>query len=377
MKEKYKVQSIQAQGSERMLALDAVRGLAVIGMFIQHFALNQRNDFVSGNTMILFVLCSGISYTMMAQGMERKSMELPVFRARVLARSLFIDLAGYLLLMLNGPFGVVLQAYAMLFLLALPLVRCSTKTLAAISAVSFVVCPPLMLIGMSLLEGVALLADIAGGPLSALAWLPVFTAGMVIGRLNLRSTVTTVYLSIAGAVILIPVKLFALFALPEIYHTFCDRLVQFSGASASMPDPYAVWPKNTLAPLWQMLFLDTPQGGSSFELLIGMGGSLILLSVFLLLEKKTALILRPFAKVGRVALTLYSLQFMLAWILMLSGADPTSIAQFPMGDIVTVALVLVAGCLLSLRKNGPLESAIRKFEGLFFKANGTTYGTAD
>lgn len=90
-------------------------------------------------------------------------MEAPVFRARVLARSVFIDLTGYLILMLNGPFGVVLQAYAMLFLLALPLVKCSTKKLAAISAISFVVCPPLMLIGMSLLEGVALLADIAGG----------------------------------------------------------------------------------------------------------------------------------------------------------------------------------------------------------------------
>lgn len=90
-------------------------------------------------------------------------MEAPVFRARVLARSVFIDLTGYLILMLNGPFGVVLQAYAMLFLLALPLVKCSTKKLAAISAISFVVCPPLMLIGMSLLEGVALLDDIAGG----------------------------------------------------------------------------------------------------------------------------------------------------------------------------------------------------------------------
>lgn len=36
-------------GTERLVALDAVRGLAVIGMFIQHFALNERNgDLVSG-----------------------------------------------------------------------------------------------------------------------------------------------------------------------------------------------------------------------------------------------------------------------------------------------------------------------------------------
>lgn len=377
MKEKYEVQSIPARDTKRLLALDAVRGLAVIGMFVQHFALNQWNAFVSGNTMILFILCSGISYTMMAQGMEQKAMEAPVFRARVLARSVFIDLTGYLILMLNGPFGVVLQAYAMLFLLALPLVKCSTKKLAAISAISFVVCPPLMLIGMSLLEGVALLDDIAGGPLSALAWLPVFTAGMVLGRLNLRSTITAVRLAVTGAAILIPFKFFAFYALPEIYQSFCSRLAQFSSASASPPDPYAVWPRNTLAPLWQMLFLDAPQGGSSFELLIGMGGSFILLASVLLLEKKIVLVLGPFAKVGRVALTLYSFQFILAWVLMLFGVDPTAIAQFPMGDIVTVLFVLVFGYLLSLRKNGPLEAAIRKFEGKFCMVKGAANGTAD
>lgn len=377
MKKKYEIQSVPIRSSKRLMALDAVRGLAVIGMFVQHFALNQWNDFVSGNTMILFILCSGISYTMMAQSMEQRAIGSPVFRTRMLARSVFIDLTGYLILMLNGPFGVVLQAYAMLFLLALPLVKCSTKKLAVISAVSFVICPPLMLIGMSLLENAALLADIAGGPLSALAWLPVFAAGMAIGRLNLRNTAAAVRLAATGAVILIPVKLFAVFALPEIYRTFCDWLVQFSSASASLPDPYAVWPRNTLTPLWQMLFLDAPQGGSTFELLIGMGGSLILLAVVLLLEKKIVFALRPFANVGRAALTLYSLQFILAWILMLVGLDPTSIAQFPMGDIVTALLVLAAGCLLSLRKNGPLEAAIRKFEGQFFMEEGVTYGTAD
>ena len=33
--------------ADRLLALDAVRGLAVIGMFIQHFALQPWSNFVS------------------------------------------------------------------------------------------------------------------------------------------------------------------------------------------------------------------------------------------------------------------------------------------------------------------------------------------
>lgn len=58
---------------KRLDALDAARGLAVIGMYVQHFASNERNDFVSGNTMIPFMLCSGIAYTIMVQGMLEKN----------------------------------------------------------------------------------------------------------------------------------------------------------------------------------------------------------------------------------------------------------------------------------------------------------------
>lgn len=56
----------------RLLALDTVRGLAVIGMFLQHFALNERNAFVAENTTLLFILCGGISYSIMAQRMKER-----------------------------------------------------------------------------------------------------------------------------------------------------------------------------------------------------------------------------------------------------------------------------------------------------------------
>ena len=355
--------------SNRLLALDAVRGLAVIGMFIQHFGLQPWNAFVSGNTMILFILCSGISYSLMAGSMLERGTELSVFRARILARSVFIDFTGYLILMLNGPFGVVLQAYAMLFLMALALVKRSTVFLAAFSAVSFWVCPPLMLIGLSLFEGTTLLSDIAGGPLSGMAWLPVFTAGMAIGRLELGRTKTIIRLIGTGAAILVPVKAFSVFILPDIYDAVCSWLAQFP-ASAAMPDPYAVWPRNTTAPLWHMLFLDAPQGGSAFELLIGTGGSMLLLGAVLLLEKRFPCILSPFAKTGRVALTLYSLQFVFAWFLMLLDRDPTSLAQSAAGDLAIVLVTLMAGWILCCRKTGPLETAIRRFERKFYQADG-------
>ena len=351
--------------ASRLLALDAVRGLAVIGMFIQHFALQPWSNFVSGNTMILFILCSGISYSLMARGMQERGTAQSVFRARVLARALFIDFIGYVILMLNGPFGVVLQAYAMLFLLALPLARCTTEVLIGISIASFLICPPIMLIGMSLFEGAAMLSDLAGGPLSGAAWLPVFVTGMAIGRLDLHERKTALKLAGIGAAVALPVKLFSVFLLPRLYQLVWDWL-SLLAAGAATPDEYAPWPLNTTSPLWQMLFVDAPQGGSAFELLIGTGGSMVLLGLALLLEQKCAPLYRPFANIGKAALTLYSAQFLLAWVLMLGGLDPSSLAQFPGGELVVIAVTLVAGWLLARRKNGPLEAAIRWFEGQFY-----------
>ena len=351
--------------SGRLAALDAARGLAVIGMYVQHFALNERNSFVSGNTMILFILCSGISYSIMVRRMNEKGMEPSAFRARMLARAVFIDMAGYLLIMLNGPFAVVLPAYAMLFLLALLLIRSSARTLTAVSCVSFLVCPPLMLIGLSLFSDAALLYDLAGGPLSALAWLPVFTAGMALGRMELRSTRTAVRLVLGGAALLIPCKLFDIFLLPGIRQGFEAWLMR-------MPvnyqiDEYAIWPRNAQPVLWHMLFYAEPQGGSSFELLIGTGLSLIILGLLFLIEKKYGAVLRPFAAAGRVVLTLYVFQFIVAWALMLMGIDVTGIdiGGFLFGDILIAAGALFAAWGLTRRQNGPVEFLLRRFERLF------------
>lgn len=127
---------------KRILALDAARGLAVIGMYIQHFALNGYNaSIVSGNTMILFILCSGISYSIMSRSAEVKGTEPKSFKAKILARAVFIDLLGYLLIMLNGPFAVILTAYAMLFVIALVLKYCSKKNLIGVSGILFIVSP--------------------------------------------------------------------------------------------------------------------------------------------------------------------------------------------------------------------------------------------
>lgn len=354
--------------SKRLLALDAARGIAVIGMYIQHFALNEWNSFVSGNTMILFMLCSGISYSIMTQGMMERGIEQGQLRARILARAVFIDLTGYILIMLNGPFAVVLPAYAMIFLLALALIRCRKRTLFIISGILFLLCPPITSLGLSLFADTALLYDIAGGPLSALAWAPVFVAGMAVGKMDFEDVGTDVHLIAAGAVILIPFKLIAVYVLPGLRESFMGWLMQFPAYAGGISvDEYAVWPKNTWPVPWYMLLTDAPQGGSMFELLIGTGGALILLGVLCILEKKCSRLLKPFCSAGRMSLTLYAVQFVIAWILLLAGVDiwGSNSEGIMFGDILIAAAVLIASCLIGKFSNGPLETAIRRFEQAF------------
>lgn len=350
---------------KRILALDAARGLAVIGMYIQHFALNNYNaSIVSGNTMILFILCSGISYSIMVESAEKKDVEPKNFHAKVLARSFFIDLMGYLLIMLNGPFAVILTAYAMLFVMGLILKGCSTKVLVLVSGVLFVVSPVIMIAGMSLFGDSAMLADIAGGPLSAVALLPVFTVGMVIGRTNLRNLRQAILFVLGGILCILLISLLSAFVLPGIKESVEAWMVSQPAYSGVEINEYAPWPQNTQPILWYMLFVVAPQCGSSFTLIQGMGMALFVLGVMCLLEKKCYIFLKPFSMVGQAALTLYVLQIVLGWGFSLAGIGYDYLGAVFLGDILVAALTTVFGVLICL-SGGPVERLMRRFEEIF------------
>ncbi|WNS46094.1 DUF418 domain-containing protein [Paenibacillus sp. MMS20-IR301] len=357
--------NLRKSRSRRLVALDAARGLAVIGMFVQHFALNNFNaSIVSGNTMILFILCSGISFSLMSQRMLEKGTEMASFRAQMLARAVFIDLVGYLLIMLNAPFAVILPAYAALFVLALVLVHCSRRTLFIISAALLIVGPPLMILGGSVFSSAYFLSDIAGGPLSALGVAPVFVAGMALGRLNLHSVRNAIWFTVSGTFVLVITKILAAKVLPVWLQSFEQWLIANTNVTAAQPDPYAIWPHNVMPPLWNMLLTSAPQSGSSFQLLIGLGTSLIVLGLACLIEKKLAAVLLPFAAVGQVALTLYAAQFVLAWVLITAGVN-YYIGEIPFGDGIVVLITLLAGWLLVRFSQAPLETLMRRFDRLF------------
>lgn len=350
---------------DRLLALDVARGLAVIGMFVQHFALNETNAaIVSGNTTLLFVLCGGISYSLMAQRMMDKGIGKTAFRTRMLARAVFIDLIGYTLIMLNTPFGVILPAYAVLFILALPLVYRSTRFLFTTAAVLVLVGPPLMVLGGSLFSEAFLLYDIAGGPMSALALSSVFVAGMGIGRLNLTSTRTALSLAGSSAIMISVTMMLSKYVLPDLRQSFEKWLISVQGTNSVPPDPYAIWPHNVYPPMWHSLLYTNPHTASTFQTLIGLGVALFTLGLVILLCKKCSKLLIPFALVGSVPLTMYAIQFVVVWVIQLAGGS-YELGEIQFGDLFVATIALLVGWLLSHLPRGPLEASMRHFDRIF------------
>ncbi|MEC0238252.1 DUF418 domain-containing protein [Paenibacillus dokdonensis] len=367
-----------SRGSGRLVALDAARGLAVLGMYLQHFASNKTiSTIVSGNTTLLFVLCGGISYSIMAQRMKDRESETTAFRARMLARAVFIDVIGYILILLNTPYGVILPAYAAMFVLALVLVRRSTHVLVTTAAVLAVVAPPLMILGMSVLSVAYPLYDIAGGPMSALALAPAFVAGMAIGRLDLTKVRTALSLAGCGGIMLAVGKMLSAFVFPGLIRSFEAWLIGLQGTVSAVPtlaDPNAIWPLNSEPPLWNMLLWTSPHSASTFQTMIGLGVAFLVLGLVCLMPKKTSVVLMPFAAVGRVALTMYAAQFVVIWSLKLAAIE-YSVGGILFGDLLVAAVTLVIGWLISRLPTGPLESLMRHFDRAFSDSQTTPYSS--
>uniref|UniRef100_UPI00403E59E1 DUF418 domain-containing protein n=1 Tax=Paenibacillus sp. FSL W8-0194 TaxID=2921711 RepID=UPI00403E59E1 len=158
-------------------------------------------------------------------------------------------------------------------------------------------------------------------------------------------------------------KTLGAYVLPGLSRSFESWLVSVQG-TAAMPDLYAIWPLNTEQPMWHMLLWTTPHSASTFQTLTGLGYALLVVGILFFVPKITTAVLVPFAGVGRVALTMYAVQFAVIWLLTLSGINH-SLGKVPFGDLLVASMALIIGWLISLLPHGPLESSMRRFDRLF------------
>lgn len=188
-------------GPGRLAGVDLARGLAVLGMLAAHLLDTERVltpdpaswiTLVNGRSSILFAVLAGLSISLVTGGTRPlPPARRPRAAARLAMRGAMLWVIGLLLVMTGVPVYVILPAYALLFVLALPFLGLGARRLFTVAAVLAVVMPWVQ----PVLDAAPIWAGTGGDELAALVgwnypfttWIAFLLAGMGVGRLDLRA----------------------------------------------------------------------------------------------------------------------------------------------------------------------------------------------
>jgi hypothetical protein len=409
------------------MGVDVARGLAVFGMIGAHVGVTPELEWgdpstwtglVHGRSSILFALVAGVSVALATGGRKRPQGEaLRAARLRMAGRALAILVIGLLLELLGTPIAVILPVYGVLFLIMLPFLGCSRRTLT-LAAIGIGLLGPalvatleaLSLGGSAFAPGIQLV--VAGAyPIST--WLSLMLGGIALGRCDLSARRVCAAVAVTGiGLAILGYGAGALLA-PEpaggdetgsSSQTLSDQGASGDAGASGTPTPV---PGSTVdldsklcedyddgtlycypsslqsdgggsdAPVGGYLQRLTgygglggvlehalsagPHSGGTLEI-VGSGGfALAVLGLCLLLSRPLRWVLLPVAAVGSMPLTAYSLHVLSYAVLVTPGAllGSGAAATGPVDDALwlwSVALLLVGCTLWALTLGrGPLE----------------------
>ena len=346
-------------GARRLAGVDLARGLAIMGMFVAHLGANAPDGahdpawfvLADGRSAALFALLAGVSLAL-SSGRERLPTGLGLLHARMttLVRAGLLLLLGWVLVALGTPVAVILPAYAVLFLLALPFMGVRRRWLLLAAGVAAVVSPTLVALvavpdgGPSLAARLSGLADpvhlpgdeLVTGYYPALVYLAYVLLGLAVGRSDLTRARTQIRLVAVG------VGLAAL------------------GWGVSRLALDAVGPD--ASPLTLHLLSGAAHEDTTLEVVGNCGTALAVIGVFLLLTRPTpagraaGAVLSPLAAAGAMSLTVYTAQIVAIFVL------GNQVVWAPTSNAVLVWFVVLAlgGAWLWRRLvgRGPLEQGL-------------------
>lgn len=197
----------------RLVGVDLARALAVFGMYVVHFGPSATSTsgvgawvrhLTEGRSSALFATLAGFSLMLIAGRLEPKTgVAGRQAKARIAIRALILLVLGTVMIAFYGDV-VILASYGLFFLLAMPLLRLSARTLALIAA-GVAVVGPLLAFGLKSLiteparaalkaydplahlGGAGLLDLLLTGFYPAIPWMAFIIAGMALGRLDVTS----------------------------------------------------------------------------------------------------------------------------------------------------------------------------------------------
>ncbi len=360
----------------RITGLDLARALAIIGMIFAHMALVPELQLakpetwpgiIHGFTSLLFAFLAGASVALMTGGSARPAIEqLPKLRLRLVGRGTVIFAIGLFLEALGTPIAIILPIFGLLYLALLPFIRMRRHFLIIWAAALMVFAPMLVQLLQLSAPYAAGLAFVFYGHYPLHAWLAMALFGMALGRFDLRSRKLASIALLAGVVITV-----AGFALASLTPEGVGQPPQYTNLSSSSGSwsAYGELPADDdfehspLAGVLAGLTNSLPHTGGSLEIFLGLGVSLAVVGLCLLIgstQMRWATL--PFAALGSMPLTVYSLHVVVYlvvygntnlsdWIGPLEG-DPTAL-------IVTLAFLVGCTAWAVTVGRGPLESLMR------------------
>jgi uncharacterized membrane protein len=313
----------------RIIGVDVARGIALIGMMAVHvFATFDRHGtptlatvLAGGRSATTFVLVAGVSLAFLSGGQRVVAGRARTAAAAGIAvRALLIGAIGLWLGSVGPGADVILPCYAVLFLLAIPLLGLRPRTLAVIATVLIVVAPLVVLAGRSFGRAAdnptfdTLVDDPSGltagllvtGVYPALAYLAYLCAGLALGRLDLGSRRLAAWLFGGGLGLAVTARMVSdmlLFSLGGIRYLVDADL---SGSDWVEARNKLLWnPEPTSS--WWYLALPAPHSTTPIDMARTLGSAMAVLGAALLLSRVpvVARLLRPLAAAGTMTLTLY------------------------------------------------------------------------
>ncbi|MCU1680676.1 MAG: hypothetical protein JWQ81_1415 [Amycolatopsis sp.] len=379
---------VKSRTASRLLGVDATRGVALLGMMAVHSLFESNPDgsptwsfaVFGGRAAATFAVLAGVGIAFMTGRARVKARDAGPTAAALGARALVVLLIGLVIGYADAALGaVILPYYAVLFVLAIPLVYLPTWAIAvagvavaggvpALSHVLLAHLPAATLenptFGYLFHHPIALLSELSlTGEYPAVPWLAYLCAGLVIGRLNLARVKVAFALLVSGVVM----AMGAVIASSELL----NRMGGLAHIWAAQPRSVLTIPETSemlrlggdgTVPTssWWWLATNAPHTSTPPDLIGTIGSATGLLGLFLLLGHVTkpgwrqviAVVRAPLAAAGSMTLTLYT-----AHIMFLNS--DYDVYDSTTGYILQVAAALLIGLAWrATAGRGPLESLV-------------------
>ncbi|MFT4234974.1 MAG: heparan-alpha-glucosaminide N-acetyltransferase domain-containing protein [Microbacterium sp.] len=349
---------------KRTAGIDLARGIAVIGMFTAHLVETPEFEWgtpsswealAHGNSSILFATLAGVSIALVTGGQAPVARDRAgTARGRIALRAVCIWLIGVLLLGLGTPIYIILPAYGILYLVALPVLRWRAPALFAAALVT-AVAGPFLVYAINLwpgwsTQGGTLLEELTGWHYPWVLWAAFVFCGMGIGRLNLRDVQVAGGLAVIGLILA-----------SRIYGRLRVRL---EGEPQSG--------------LLGTVFSAEPHSSSLLESLGSGGFAMLVIAVCLLICLRRAprpvaipvrIITWPLRALGAMPLTAYTLQVVVWAVMQATVGDPR---YFPTFWPLTLAMLAFCTLWALLVGRGPLEAGISALARMLVRSRAVT-----